>query len=233
MKISIGGQTQDAMKVLGIEAYPFTPEELSGKFRPLIQRYHPDKNKDDPMAKEFAQELIGAYKHLKNLAVITVVDKEQEQEARKIFEEDEDIFSIWDTCPRCKGSGKVKSVYASHPEICPDCDPIPMSDSILQAWFGWTYRRRDRSMKASGIKTLKCQYCDDGKFKQRNGRIVDCRICRGTGIWKKVDCRTCRGFGYVFKELKDLITCSKCDGLGKIKINPFNPVIRKGSILVK
>lgn len=133
MRISIGGQTQDAMEVLGIEAYPFTSGELSVRFRHLIKLHHPDRNENNPTAKEITQKLLDAYQHLKNLAIVMFVGEKQEQEARRIFEEDEDMFSIWDTCPRC-----------------------------------------------SGLR---------------------------------------------------IATCSKCNGLGKIKLNPFNPVIRKGAIL--
>lgn len=225
MRISIGGQTQDAMKVLGIEAYPFTSEELSGKFRPLIRHHHPDRNKDDPTAKDIARKLIEAYQHLRNLVITTSVDEEQEQKARRIFEEDEDMFSIWDTCPRCNGLGKVKDSFSIRDtEPCLDCDPTERD------LFSRLFRHLPR--RSSGIKTLKCKYCDNGRFKQRHGRVVDCRACNGTGIWKKVRCGTCSGSGVTFKRSEGLTsTCSKCDGLGKIKVNPFNPVIRKGAIL--
>lgn len=225
MRISIGGQTQDAMKILGIEVYPFSPEELSTRFRHLIKVHHPDKNKDDCTAKETAQKLIRAYQHLKNLAITTLIDQEQEQEARKIFDEDEDLFTIWDTCPECKGSGKVKNRWGvGNTELCPDCDPME------QSFFSMLFRHSIG--RSSGVKTLRCKYCKDGKFTQRNGRIVDCRVCKGTGIWKKVRCRTCNGFGIVNKKLERFVACSKCEGLGKVKLNPFNPVIRKGSILI-
>jgi len=191
----------------------------------LVKLHHPDKNNNNPTAKDTTRELIEAYKHLKNLAITAFIDEKQEQEARKIFEEDEDIFTIWDTCSECNGLGKVKHFGSSRTEACPDCDPVP-KDYIVHPFIFMG------GVKASGIKTLKCKYCDNGKFKLRNGRIVDCRVCNGTGIWKRVKCRTCGGFGYVFKEAKILATCSKCNGLGKIQVNPFNPVIRKGSILV-
>ena len=37
MRISIGGKTEEAMELLGIPNYPFSPEELSNKFRKEIK----------------------------------------------------------------------------------------------------------------------------------------------------------------------------------------------------
>lgn len=225
MRISIGGQTQDAMEVLGIKAYPFTSGELSVKFRHLIKLYHPDKNENNPTAKEITQKLLDAYQHLKNLVIASSVDEKQEREAIKVFEEDEDMFTIWDTCPDCKGSKRVKNKWGvGSTEPCPDCDATER-----RSFFSSLFIRPVR--ESPGVKTLKCKYCKDGKFTQRNGRVVDCRVCEGTGIWKKVTCWTCRGSGIVYKESERFDICSKCKGLGKIKVNPFNPVIRKGAIL--
>jgi len=225
MRISIGEQTQDAMKVLGIENYPFSPEELSTKFRSLVKRHHPDTNKNDPAAKDTTQKLIIAYRHLKNLAVAMFVDEEQEREAERIFEKDEDIFNIWDTCPECGGSGTIRNEWGfGMTKPCPDCDP--MESNFFSGLYSYLERR------SSGFKTLKCKYCKGtGKFKLRNGKIVDCQKCYGTGNWKRVKCRTCNGSGVVSEEVDEFITCPHCNGLGIIKVTPFNPVIRKGAVL--
>ena len=220
MRISIGERTKEAMAILGIEGYPFSVDELSTNFRSLIKVYHPDKNPSKESENK-AKSLISAYKHLKNLTVNTFVLDSDKERVRKVFEEDEDIFTIWDKCPDCKGSGVVKNLWPLRTiEPCPDCDPL-MDQDLL------TGIRR-----SSGIKTLKCKYCKNGKFTQRHGKVVECRVCFGTGIWKKVRCRTCRGSGLVRKKVTNsFITCPTCQGLGRIKINPFNPVIRKGSVL--
>lgn len=228
MKISIGDQTKDAMKVLGIDSYPFSSEELSSKFRQLIKLHHPDRNKG--LHNDEAIKIINAYKHLKNLVINFLVENDEIEATKKMFDEDEDMFSIWDTCPECKGLGKIKRSFFTREFVsCPDCDPLPKRNKIFSFYeiFGLT------PSASSGIKTLKCKYCKGtGKFKQRNGRIVDCRACKGTGIWKKVTCRTCGGSGIISKVEEDTIICPTCKGIGKVKINPFNPVIKKGSVLI-
>ena len=42
MRVTIGENTERAMKVLGIESYPFTYSELKSSYRSLIKIYHPD-----------------------------------------------------------------------------------------------------------------------------------------------------------------------------------------------
>jgi len=225
MLITIGDVTKDAMACLDIKEYPFSPEELSQKFRTIIKTYKAAfLVKKDVKAEEKAKEVILAYKHLKNLAVAFIVAEDDKRAAEERFYEDEDIFTLWDICPQCNGNKKVKNKWgAGDIKPCPDCDP--MEQNVISRLF------RHLSERSSGVKTLKCKYCEDGKFKQRNGRVVDCRACSGTGIWKRVECKTCRGFGVTFIDSEELITCSKCKGLGKIKINPFNPAIPKGAVL--
>lgn len=219
MRIIIGDHSKKAMEVLGIPNYPFTPEELSKKFKVLLFKWHPDKNNNSQEANEMTKELISSYKHLKNLAISINASEEDRKKAKKIFKEDEDMFSLWETCIRCNGTGQIPNPYTEMEKACPDCNPIKYS-----SWsFTW---------KSSGIKTLKCKYCKGtGLFIKRNGEKVTCTRCNGSGIWKKVKCRTCKGKGFIMINTEPYITCGKCNGVGKIKLNPFNPVIRKGAIL--
>ncbi|MBW8001790.1 MAG: J domain-containing protein [Planctomycetes bacterium] len=143
MRIVIGRNTKDAMRVLEIEAYPFSTEELMGNFRRLIKTHHPDYGGK----KEMAQKVIEAYNHIKNLAMDMNGEVEREESIRQFEEEEEDLFSLWDVCPLCKGAKRKWTNYG---------------------------------------KWMRPSYQD----------------------------------------------CLRCNGIGKIKIKPFNPVIPKGGIMI-
>lgn len=234
MLITIGNATREAMVCLTIKEYPFSSEELSQKFRTIIKTCRTAfLVEKDVKIEEKAKEVILAYKHLKNLAISFVATENDKRAAEERFYEDEDLFTFWDTCPECKGSGKVKNRWGvGDVEPCPDCDPIERS--IFTMWFRHSVER------SSGVKTLWCKNCDKdpitgrptGKFTQRSGRIVTCYTCKGTKIFKKVRCRKCRGSGLLFIEVSKDRDCSRCRGLGKIEINPWNPVIPKAAVLV-
>jgi len=203
MRVVIGGNTQRYMEILGIKSYPFTPEELKYRFRSLIKQYHSDinKNSDDSDTKK----IIEAYNNLKNLAVSDRVSEEEKQNQFDRWEkENKDLFTLWDTCPHCEGTGKVtRSIYH----------------------------------KATGCKfcnytgTIEIGICFDchgsGRFKQRkSGKIVTCRTCGGTGrSGYEIECPHCS-----FEE--KLVDCSYCKGTGKIEVKPFNPVIKKASVMI-
>lgn len=228
MRIDIGNTTKEYMKLLGVKEYPFSDKELSSNFREKIKAWHPDVTKKDN-AEEKAREFIDAYKHLKNLAVSFVVEEEQREEMIKRFQEDENLFSLWDICPECSGKGRMKKVNSDTEVRCIECDPVS-TPPILGWLFAASLGGRLKFKRSSGVKTLKCPDCHGtGKFKQRKGKTVTCYLCKGTGF-KKVKCRKCGGSGVVYGE--SLSSCWKCKGLGKIELNPFNPVIRKGSVLV-
>lgn len=69
------------------------------------------------------------------------------------------------------------------------------------------------------------------KFKQRNGRVVECRRCKGRG-WVYITCPKCKDRGAITVKARTTKTpCFNCGTTGRIKVNPFNPVIPKGAIL--
>jgi len=163
-------------------------------------------------------KVIEAYKHLKNL-----VSENVPTEDVPIEEDSDDLFDLTEQCPKCKGKKAVaERVWTSTPGECMLCN-------------------------GTGEVPIKCKFCESGKFKTRSGKIVDCRVCKGTGIWKTKKCR-CQeeeihsqlfNFAAAFRllfgapghyELKSII-CPKCFGKGKVKLDLFNPVIPKGAIL--
>lgn len=240
MLITIGDATKEAMACLTIKEYPFSPEELSQKFRTIIKTcsaaFKVEKN---VKIEEKAKEVILAYKHLKNLATSFMVGKDEKKAAEKRFYEDEDLFTLWDTCPICHGSGKSRATSTT-PTKCNECDPLPKSSMIINMFLGWGFGARDPELRSSGIKTLWCKNCNKdpitgeptGEFTQRSGRTVTCYTCKGTKIFRKVRCRKCRGTGLLFIEISTSHDCSHCKGVGKVEINPWSPVIHKGAVLI-
>lgn len=58
-----------------------------------------------------------------------------------------------------------------------------------------------------------------------------CDLCNGTGIINF--CPYCNNTGIIEVEIKyEKEICTKCKGTGKIEIKPFNPVIRKGAVMI-
>lgn len=214
MRIVIGENTERAMGLLSIVNYPFTSKLLAASFKRTVIKFHPDVNKHKD-ANGQTRRIIAAYEALKHL-VVDISDEDKERVFRQFSKAEEDIFIVYDTCADCGGLGKAER---SHMIPCPDCDP--MEPSCTRVY---------RNERSSGFKTLDCRFCKGtGKFKQRNGRTVDCYKCLGTRKWRTVRCRTCKGSGTVFSSKYE--TCSTCKGLGKVEVKPFNPVIRKGAIM--
>ena len=207
MFITIGDTTRKYLKVFGLD-YPFDSQELKISFVRLIKEKHPDHGGIG----EEARQIIEAYNYLKNLALNPDSEKLEKLE-RQAKKEEEDIFAIWDNCKNCSGRG-----YQIIPErrIC-DCE---YGRSI---WFTLAGAGVLRSKK-------KCRDCGGtGEFRLQSKRLTKCRKCKGTGIftWQ---CRKCNNTGSItIGETKP--TCIYCEGFGKVKVEFFNPVIRKGAIL--
>jgi DnaJ-class molecular chaperone len=109
MNIKIGSTTKANMKILNIDKFPFSLEQLSTNYRKLLITNHPD-NGGSP---EKTQQIIVAYSELKNLAIhvtdetAAIINKEKESDKDNVFEK---VF--WRKCSTCKGTGKV--VYTSY-----------------------------------------------------------------------------------------------------------------------
>lgn len=116
----------------------------------------------------------------------------------------ENDVELVDDCPVCKGRKTIKK-----------------SKEVIRHFYC-------KTCSATGTIPIKCDICEEGKYKTKMGYIVDCKICRGSGIQMYVTCPTCRGFcQHTSKNKEDFfIQCWKCKGSGSIKVNPFNAVIK-------
>ena len=213
MLITIGKNTEKRMKLLNIEEYPFSVSLLNKNFRELISIHHPDKGGDE----EKAKVLIEAYGALKNLALDDITQKAVDIQSAAVAEQEKDIFAIFESCSRCNGIGEI-TISMPQTEICNHCN-------IYHHTF-WLW---------AGIREARNSYCKSfkgtGKFKQKLGRVVNCYKCKGTG--KINHCKYCNDTGIIKNEIKyKKEKCLYCKGIGKIEIKPFNPVIRKGAVMI-
>jgi len=205
MLITIGRETESMMKILEINNYPFSTNELKKKYRESCFKYHSDTG-GKTASNEMFSKCKKAHDYLENLCNdIDIVKKRN-----KIIKTD--MFDLTEQCKDCNGTG---SIHYDTTIKCPNCN-----GEFFNFFFG---------NRGNGKNTIKCKWCNNGMFKQKNGRIVKCKICHGTGIFKIIKCRTCNGIGLINKKIERY--CMSCGGEGKIHIKPMNPVIRKGAIL--
>lgn len=104
MRISLGGDSEKHMKVLGIERFPFSEETLKTNYRKLLMKHHPDRNGNTRQAHEMTLQITKAYEYLKNLASLEETDP-----AIQTFKEDDDLTKLWKTCTHCDGTGYPKT----------------------------------------------------------------------------------------------------------------------------
>ncbi|MEA3295545.1 MAG: hypothetical protein U9Q27_00155 [Patescibacteria group bacterium] len=213
--ITVGDKTKKSMKLLNIESFPFTESEIKSKFRKKIKSCHSDKVKGDDF---LARKIIEAYSHIKHLAIGDNEIAKKGKGILKAEQENEDMFDFFDTCKQCNGKGKIIQHHEADTELCNVC----MSHS---SFFSV------RNCPTGKIKES-CRACKGmGKFKQRSGRIVTCYRCKGKG-WIIKKCPKCKGKGLVHVKAHTTENiCLICGGTGRIKLNPFNPVIPKGAVL--
>jgi len=206
MHISISNSTRKYMSILQIEQFPFSEETLKTNFRALAKQYHPDTSGDD--SKMFLK-IREAFDSLINLASL-VTPEDVNNELKKQEKAKEDMFELYDTCPKCNGLGNrveqqiVRNTQSLTRVPCILCPP------------------------------RKCNACDNGTFTQRNGRKVTCLKCKGLGLLPDKRCGWCGGKGtlkYQCEMENVTVKCMLCYGTGKVKVDPFNPVIPKGGIL--
>jgi len=217
INIIIGNRTEKFMKILGIESFPFTKSELRSKYRKLAKIHHPDKLNSDG---SFMKRINLAYSHIKNLAIGDKDIFSRGQKILKAEQKNEDIFTLFENCKKCKGTGEIVRHFKAYDEPCDRC-----------IYSLYSLRSFKEAFPRGKIKTA-CRACKGtGKFRQQNGRIVECRSCKGKG-WLYITCPKCKGRGFITRKARTINSkCFDCGGTGRIKVNPFNPVIPKGAVL--
>ncbi len=101
------------------------------------------------------------------------------------------VDRIYETCPSCKGSGKVNSYQ---------CSKCGGSGKIIK-----TIERQEQHLECRGTGKINCPECNGtGRCPRCSGTgKITCSNCRGTGVCPFCNgsgiktCPTCVGFGYV------------------------------------
>jgi DnaJ-class molecular chaperone len=215
--VTIGDKTRKFMRLLGIESFPFTESEVKSKFRKRVKECHSDRTKGDD---SLTREVINAYSHIKHLAIGDKGFTERGENILKAERENEDMFEFFDVCKKCNGEGEITRYSMAYDELCNRCMKRRSSSFFSFGAF------------PTGKIKIRCKDCrGTGKFRQRNGRIVDCHNCEGKGRLY-VTCPKCKGRRIItVKAHTTKSPCFSCGATGRIKANPFNPVIRKGAVL--
>lgn len=166
MRITIGNKTEDYMKVMGIQTYPFTESMLKTVYRELAKKYHPDIIKGDGKEMKAINE---AYKWLLPLAL-----RNGDLSEKPVEKEPEDMFDLTDTCPDCKGEKYTKTYVA-----CTSCSVRAFD------FFGSYYTPTGR------IKGT-CSVCAGRGYLEKKGKKIVCDGCNGKKKFDQV-CPVCNG----------------------------------------
>ena len=214
MRISLSGDTQKHVQVLELN-FPFSETELKNKYLELVKKHHPDKKQDNDHTKflaiQTAYEYLQAYSYVEGQGLM----RTKEVPVNDIFSN-----SLREKCPNCTGGVVLRERMAIHRNECEKCNDDE--------------KRKEQGYKVPvGMVGIPCKKCNNGKFKLKSGREVDCNSCGGSGFYRFRTCSKCGGEGEYTTStpIQYWDTCMTCRGKGYREIDVFNPVIPRGAIL--
>lgn len=194
---------------------PLKADELKSAFRAAAKRLHTDTSGDERTKNKFI-EMKSAYDFLVKLDGMDFVYGERAMEGGRL--ETTDGTPLYELglglgpmrngrdCERCQHKGYTEG--ESFENYCFDCSP--------------------RGLVLDGRPCGPCK--GTGHFTQRNGRVVQCRVCHGRGErfgWHT--CPKCNGTKHVGKNKVRYVKCYECNGTGEIEL--FSPLLPKGRII--
>ena len=201
---------QKAINVFKIPYRSINKKDVKNVYRELCKKNHPDIGGGDILDMDFL-------KLCRNVLIEQcdfIGEKEFKERVKKVSSKD--VFMTNKIiCEECNGYGDVELVTSSRSDLnfCHDC-----------GGYGRV-----------SLPAIKCRFCSDGLFKLKSAKLIKCRVCKGTGIFKPrkiVTCKTCSGNGYYFSKTeinKTYHHCHKCKGFGFMKID--NPIFKEGTII--
>jgi molecular chaperone DnaJ len=202
--------------VLGVSRTS-TDQEIKSAYRKLALQHHPDRNPDNPGAEERFKECSEAY------AILA----DSEKRARY------DRFGHAGVSAGPGGFGGFETI--DFQDIFGDLFG-GFGDIFGQRRGG----RRSRAQRGADLRedlTLEFEEAVFGVTKQvQVRRMEECEPCKGSGVApgkSPINCTTCGGHGQVRYQQGFFAisrTCSTCQGLGKLIIDPCNQCRGQGRI---
>lgn len=213
----------DFYEILGVDRNA-TKEEIKSAFRKKARQYHPDVNKS-PDAEEKFKELGKAYETLSDDNKRQTYDRYGEDGLRN---------AGFDTSgPFAGGFGDLNDIF----------------ESFFGSGFGFSSRHESPDAPRDGEDlrlNLQIEF-EEAVFGVKKeikiSHTETCDECSGTGAAKGSEpqkCPTCSGSGHVQQvtrtplgEFRQITTCPKCHGAGKINSDPCKKCHGEGRIEVE
>lgn len=218
---------REAVEILrghfGLET-PVAFEEVKKQYHRRSIQLHPDKGGDE----EGFKLLSAAYENICNFY----------RAGSSLFVEEKEMFDdLFPAYAERTTDGRLLSELGqglgptTNGRPCDACE----GNGYRRSQFPMTSPCEDCRATGSVPKEYLCRFCKNGKFQQRRSRrIVDCRVCAGTGVFRhprhRQYCSPCEGTGRKIQSMRGgrAVTCYKCEGSGEIWIE--NPVLQKGAL---
>lgn len=191
---------RDYYEVLGVERGA-DKKDIKKKYRSLANKYHPDKNPNNPEALEKFKEIAEAYE---------VLSSDEKREAYDRFGHEGVNGQAGHA-----GAGGFGDIFGD------------VFGDIFGGAGGGSRSRRGSDLRYTLELTLEQAVwgCDE---KIRIPTLVNCKKCDGSGAkagTKPITCQTCQGAGQVrmsqgFFSVQQ--TCPQCHGSGQIIADPCN-----------
>lgn len=185
--------TQNFYETLGVSKTA-TADEIKKAYRKLANKYHPDKNPDDPTTEEKFKTVKRAYE---------VLSDEQQRAAYDSYGH-EQYVNQGSAGPRNSGHDAYAEAFRRAFE-----EQMRQAERQVQMQMNVTLQQavRGDTVDVTIPITQKCTSCDGtgSKTKQRHG------------------CTTCKGSGVVFRQVGNMrlqVGCGACGGQGSVVTDP-------------
>ncbi|MCA1605259.1 MAG: molecular chaperone DnaJ [Acidobacteria bacterium] len=198
---------RDYYEVLGVSRTA-TDQELKSAYRAMAQRYHPDKNQNDPSSEEKFKELGEAYR------VLADADQRQRYDRFGHAGVSSGAGPTWGA----PGFGGIEDILG---------DLFGFSDVF---GGGRTGARRSAAQRGADLRydlEIKLEEAYHGMTAQlRIPRLETCETCKGNGAaagTQPENCSNCGGTGQVRYQqgfFSVARTCQPCRGAGRVVKNP-------------
>lgn len=191
--------TKDLYSVLGVEKTA-SPEDIKKAYRKLANKYHPDKNPDDPTAEEKFKEVKHAYEVLSDSNKRHLYDTYGSDDNSVQARHEQDLYAEM-----------FRRAFGEHHRNMHKRVKVQVQLSLRQATQGGT-------TSASVPIIEECKVCDGTGSKSKTPKT--CPTCNGAGAVIRMQgimrfqmtCSHCGGAGTIIDD-----PCDACRGHGQVQ----------------